>query len=421
VTGDRIAIVLVLVVAFAIRLGFAATLPVFQAPDEEAHFRYVEHLGKFFSLPTQPERGLELFADPMHQAYQPPLAYALFVPALRVAAASDASAAARLRVLRTQNALYGAVTVWIGVLVSARLTRRGDPRRLLTAIALAFLPGFAALGGAVNNDGLAILLAAVFWLTLIPAAGADRSAWRTGVVLAAACLAKLSNLALAPLLVVIPWWYGGRDMRGALRFAAVAAAVAVALMAPWFWHNSVTYGNPLAIGVGSLSFEWLATVLTPEQLAAAERMRLGNVLFQFFGRFGIANNLVWVGVPAVFIPLTLLGVFGWLRRPAVADVDAFDIWAPAWMLALALVSVALVEFSILYVGAWQGRYLYGALLPAALLFAGGTSRWLPAANARIALTVLAFACAAVDLVVLVKLARFFAERAPATWVSFTRL
>jgi hypothetical protein len=433
--SDRTGIVLVAAAAFVVRIAFAWTLPSFQAPDEEAHFRYVVFLGEQRALPIQPERSLELFADPMHQAYQPPLAYASFVPVERALAAAAAPLRLRLRAVRLQNALYGAMTVLIGGLVAMRLTRRGDPRRHLTAIALAFLPGFVAVGAAANNDSLANLIAAALWLTLIPAAGREPSAWRSGLLFGAACLAKLSSLVLAPLLFVVPLLQNRSDLRGALRFAAIAGATALLVLLPWLGHNVAQYGSPLAIGVGSIPFDWLESVLPGAELEGFTRARYGNAFFQFWGRFGIANNLTWIGVPIALAPIAGLAALGWLRRRPRADVhDAFDAWAPVWLLAAALATVGLVQFSLAYAGAWQGRYLYSAMLPWALLFAGGISRGLhfdvsadPAQrdrgspHARRVIAALALVLVAVDIIVLVKLLAFFAEAPPGRWLLFTRL
>jgi hypothetical protein len=449
--SDRAVIAVVVAAALAIRISFAWVVPVFQAPDEEAHFRYVEYLGVERALPIQPERSLELFADPMHQAYQPPLAYASLVPVDRAFAAAGASLRARLRAVRLQNALFGAATVWLGALVAIRLTRRGDPRRLLTALALAFLPGFVAVGAAANNDSLANLLAAALWLTLIPHPGpAQRSrasegrgrgkhaAWWSGVVFGAACLAKLSNLALAPLLLAVPLLRERGDLRGALRFAAIALATAGVVMLPWMAHNVVHYGSPLAIGSGSLAFDWLESIAPGAELEGLRRARYGNAFFQFFGRFGIANNLSWVGVPLALVPLALFAATGWLRRRPDAServagesgsLGSFDGWAPAWLLAAALATAALVQFSLAYAGAWQGRYLYSAMLPWALLFAGGLARWLPgdrrgeadARRATLAIAAVALLLVLTNLLALSKLAAFFAETPPGRWIFSTRL
>lgn len=434
--SDRTSIAVVVAAALAIRLAFAWVLPVFQAPDEEAHFRYVEFLGEERALPIQPERSLELFSDPMHQSYQPPLAYASFVPLERAAVAAGASLRTRLRALRVQNAIYGALTVWVGAIVATRLTRRGDPRRLLTAIALGFLPGFVAVGAAVNNDALANLLAAAFWLTLIPGEasagragqGARIAGW-SGAVLGAACLAKLSSLALAPLLFAVPWLRDRGDPRGALRFGAIALATAALVMLPWMAHNVSHYGNPLAIGAGSLAFDWIESVVPGAELEGFRRARYGNAFFQFFGRFGIANNLSWVGVPIALVPLAAIAAAGWLRGRRGRDrpeADDFDTWAPVWVLAVALATAALVQFSLAYAGAWQGRYLYSAMGPVALLFAGGLARWLPAGDAgerraRPVVAAIALLLVLVNAIVLAKLVTFFADTPPGRWIFFTRL
>jgi hypothetical protein len=419
---ERVGITALVAAALLVRIAFALVIPPLQAPDEQAHMHYVTHVREHRALPVHPqERSLEMWADPMAQAYQPPLAYLLFVPVEHLLAASGATPPARLRAVRIQNACYGAAAVWVGALVAARLTRRGDPRRLLVAIALAFFPGFVAVGSAVNNDSLANLLAAALWLTLVPGEGRGRSAWRTGLVLGAACLAKLSSLAFIPLLVFVPLLRRRGDFGGALRYALVAFAVAGLVMLPWMLRNLSVYGNPLAIGVGSVSFEWLATVLPTEQLAVATRPRPGNVFFQYWGRFGIANNLSWSGVPLVLMTLSSLALVGWVRARIPRPPDRFESWAPTFVLALALAFGGLVYFSLDYVGAWQGRYLYGAMVPVALLLAGGWARWLPAEKGWMPVAAIALALLAVDAVAWIKLQQFFATHPPASWILFTRL
>jgi hypothetical protein len=417
--GERVGIGVLVGAAFLVRIAFALAVPAFQAPDEQAHLRYVAHLREHRVLPVQPERSLEMFADPMHQAYQPPLGYLLFVPVEQWLAASDAKAPARLRAVRIQNAFYGAATVLVGTLLAARLTRRGDPRRLLVAVVLAFFPGFVAVGSAANNDSLANLLAAVLWLTLVPRDG--RSAWRAGLALGAACLAKLTSLVLAPLLLLVPLLQHRWDFRGALRFALVAGAIAALTMLPWMLHNVSVYGNPLAIGVGSLSAEWLATVLPADQLALAMRPRLDNAFFQFWGRFGVANNLAWSGVPIVSVTLVLLALVGWMWPRIPRPPDRFERWAPTFVVAVALAFGGLFYFSMGYAGAWQGRYLYGAMVPVALLLAGGWERRLPDRSWWVPVAVIALSLLAVDVIALVKLHQFFATHPPASWMFFTRL
>jgi hypothetical protein len=211
--------------------------------------------------------------------------------------------------------------------------------------------------------------------------------------------------------------------------------MAVLVLLPWMGHNLAQYGSPLAIGVGSIPFDWLESVLPGAELEGFTRARYGNAFFQFWGRFGIANNLTWIGVPIALVPIAGLAALGWLLGHPRADApDAFDAWAPAWLLAAALATAGLVQFSLSYVGAWQGRYLYSAMLPWALLFAGGFARLLrfdasaepeqrerAATHARRAIVALALALAAVNVIVLGKLLAFFAKAPPGSWLLFSRL
>ena len=162
--------------------------------------------------------------------------------------------------------------------------------------------------------------------------------------------------------------------------------------------------------MGSVSFEWLATVLPADQLAAATRPRLDNVFFQFWGRFGIATNLSWSGVPLVGVTLSALALIAWIRARIPHAPDRFESWAPVFALAVALTFGGLVFFSLGYVGAWQGRYLYGAMVPVALLLAGGWARGLPREKWWLLVAVIALVLLAVDVATWIKLARFFSTQ-----------
>jgi len=80
-----------------------------------------------------------------------------------------------------------------------------------------------------------------------------------------------------------------------------------------------------------------------------------------------------------------------------------------------LAAVGLVSFSLRYVGGWQGRYLYPALLPLVALLAGGWTRLLPARGTRPVVAVLAVLLCALAVGVLAAVARFYAATPPLKW------
>lgn len=404
--------------ALALRLALAWVTPPFEAPDEEAHFRYVEFVALHGELPVQPPRDIERDLDFWPQYYQPPLAYLLMAPleaGLRAAAVGEAG---RVRALRCHNAALGALAVAFAFWIACGLTPRGDPRRTLIALVVALLPGFAANGASVNNDSLANLLSIALWGPLL-AEDRRRGAWSAGLVFGAACAAKLTVLSQAPLLLLVPWLRRRDDPRAALRFACVAGGIAGLMLAPWLVRNAMVYGDPLAIGVGSMSFEWLAGVLPAEKLAEFTRPRPGHTFGIFFGQLGVFHNLVWTPIPVLWSALVALALFGWLRRGA--EPDPLAARGSAFVLAPLLASAGLVWFSLRYYGGWQGRYLFPAMLPISALLAVGWQRFSPGPRAWLLVAAIAALLLALDAGLVLELERFFSETPPLRWGFKTSL
>ena len=414
-SAERWALAALVSAALLVRLALAVVTPAFQAPDEEGHLYYVEFLGENARLPEQPARTIEVWLDPASHAYHPPLAYLSFVPLERGLSAAGASPEWKLRALRAQNALYGAATVWIGYLVVALLTPLRDPRRWMVAALLAFVPGFVGVTSSLNNDGLANLLALLLWVPLLGGVRRRLRPWLLGALFGAACLSKLTVLVLAPVLLIVPLLRRDVDRVKAVEQLLIAGAVAAVMAAPWMLRNQLVYGNPLAIGVGSFSFTWLQTLLPADVVARVAEPMPGKALLQFWGRFGIYNNLSWSPIPWVLLPLAAIALPGWLLAWRERARDALERSAPAFFAALVLSSAGLAYFSLTYYGGWQGRYVYPALLPVCALLAGGWSRVLPERSRIGFVGGLAGVLLALDGVLVWKLHAFFATQAPVSW------
>jgi hypothetical protein len=403
---------LLLAAALALRVAAAFAIAPLQAPDERAHLAFVDHLLEQRRLPVQPPADWHAAAQRWEEFFQPPLAYLLYVPAALTATALGASRVGRLRVLRLQNALYGSAAVAVAFVALARLGAAGDPRRWLVAGLLAFLPGFVGTTSAVNNDGLACLLASAVWLPLLGPATRWRNAL-LGLLLALACLAKLTAIALLPVILCEPLLRRA-PRREFLRRAIVVGAWVSLLLGPWLVRNLALYGDLTGGARGFLSFGSLKGVLPPDAFEAVTRPDPGKAFLQFWGRFGVANNLDWVAVPALWIPFFAAGVLGWLRRTPPGG-DRLRRAAPLFLLAVAVSATALVALSLQYYSGWQGRHLYAALLPTAALLAGGWAsalgrRLTPAVVGAVLLTWLAL-----DLALVWKLQQFFLDTRPLRW------
>jgi hypothetical protein len=388
----------------------AFSIAPLQAPDEAAHLRYVQTLGDTGHLPVQPTTSWPHW----EQYYQPPLAYGVFVAVDKITGAASRTEPDRLRALRVVNAALGTAIVAIAYVVVGRLVPPGDWRPTLAALTIALFPGFAGSASVLNNDTLSNLLTAALWLPLSSRESSGRAAVKAGLIFGAACLAKLSALALAPLLLIVPLCRDARNVAGAFRYSSVAGAVAATVLLPWMVRNYLVYGSPLAIDVGSISYGSLANILPEAMVAAAARSRPDRAFLQFWGHFGIYNNLHWNVIPYVLVPLASLALLGWVRRAPTAD-GAFTRGALAALAALALAATGLTAFSLRYYAAWQGRYLYTTAVPVAMLLAGGWHRIVPA-RLRAAFTfVLVAGLLALDTILVLRLHEFFAATPQAQW------
>jgi Predicted membrane protein (DUF2142) len=260
-------------------LAWSLIVPAFQVPDEPDHYAYVEQLAthgrppandaaaiarlssseqalliglntdrvRFHdyvpSLTTQAQQDAlrgALDAEPsrgdgngvsLAGSPQPPLYYALQVPAYAVGASG--SPLLSLQLMRLFSALLGGVTV-LCVFLFLREALPAQPWTwTVGALGVAFQPLFGFISGGVNPDALLFATAAALFLCL--ARGFRRGltpalALATGAALACGLLTKLNFAGLVPgalvALVVLGVRAEGARSPRALRLPALAAAVA---------------------------------------------------------------------------------------------------------------------------------------------------------------------------------------------------
>jgi hypothetical protein len=399
--------------------GYAISTPSFEGPDENSHYEYAQFLAHAGTLPLAPglatARGLPQ-TDGAVLAHHPPLYYALLATAMRAAGRADtvfgplahpgfgnpASPAPHLHylhgsgqgegilvLLRLLSVALGAITI----VCVHRLGRRccPDAPRVadLAALLVACLPMFSFLHGVLNSDVLATTLAAAVLLQLTGALPAERIPMRTaaalGALLGMALLTKLTTLFLLPLTALVfavVWWRRrGQDGGTVLRAALLTLLVMLAVSGWWFVRNAQLYGDPLALSVHDAAFQPLPPELRWRYLLGTEPVAfLPAVFASLLGQFGWFSlpphpALLWVAAAVTALAAVGLAVAAFARERRH--------WpAPAWLLGLAalLVFAGTAHFN------WkarqpQGRLLFAAVGPAAVLLAAGlvqlsaTLRW----------------------------------------------
>ncbi|MEJ2209931.1 MAG: glycosyltransferase family 39 protein [Anaerolineae bacterium] len=407
--GWLLAVILLLYVVLA--AGYSVTIPLGEAPDEVPHFTYVRYLARHGRLPTTTEE---------HEAFQPPLYYALGAaltfwieddPAAPFAVrhnaqydAADPRAPKNLllhtageawpfrgwalawHLVRLLSIALGATTVWAIYHLGSLLfpSRRAIP--LVMAGLVAFTPQFLFLSAVANNDNAATTFSA---LVLWQAAALlydrrPRAFWPRagllGLLLGRGLLSKASLAALVPVvglaLLLAALRRRGAPGPRALGTAALGlglAGVVTAAVAGWsFVHNWLLYGDPLA-----WSFVLQTNALREGPLTADVLAWLFRGAFRSFwlGWIGIAFDdwIYWL-IGAVCLA-GLAGFVVWLARRWRGLDGAFR-WTLGLLGLHAAITVAsLLQWTATVLGTDQGRLLYPLLPAVALVLAAGWAWW----------------------------------------------
>jgi hypothetical protein len=375
-------------------LGYSLLMPVWEAPDEPAHYHVAWFLARRARFPS-PELNYE--------ASQPPGFYYLgswviraldtvdrgysqyyfphenkFNIGMRVQRFDWGPANYRfmpaVHILRWINILFGAAALWLSW-KALRLIAPDEPVLRVAALALAALtPQFLHIMSSVSNDALGTLAGALlFYLALRIMKEPSGPLILLSILLALILplTTKLTVLPVSLALLGIVGWQAFRTLR--LRRSLVFAGLGLVLVAGLLYFLA-----PGAIKSSASEIAWRLLTLRKNALTLDYLEFISiQIGWTYWGQVG------WlaVGPPGwVVAALTLAWCAGaalnvrWLANKR-ATLPQFQLWMATW--SIALLTIAAVARNALTTSATQGRLLFPAIGALSVIALSGWHATLP--------------------------------------------
>lgn len=407
--------VLALIALAYVSLGamYVVNTPPWQAPDEPAHYNYIAQVAAEGCCPVIEPSDWDMaelealkadqFPDDAdlsavtYEDWQPPLYYLITAPFFEYSQGS-------LTAMRSASLIFGLGTVLAAYWVLARLFPRHRVLALAAAAFVAFIPQHVAVLASVNNDSLAGLLFNILMVIALGYVGNPTGIDHDGKIVpfdesmrphAAAIggffglilLTKLTPVlpALVVILLAVAWRWRieGRSVMWLIPELLWGIGFGLLIGLPWWVRNSLIYGFPDMLGMDAHNAAVVGQLRTTDYIAEVGQPAywtayLSTTFRSFFGVFG------WMAVPMQPRDYWLIVAFLlWTGIGLILLIRFHDLWklvpqqrAGVWILLLAGFAAfpSYIYYNLTFVQ-FQGRYLYTALIPIALLIAAGGWGW----------------------------------------------
>ena len=309
-----------------------------------------------------------------YEAFQPPLYYALALPAW-FAGHAIGGALGSLYAVRIFDAVLAALLAPLAMMILLALWPGHQGAAWAAAGLTAVLPGVALNLTSVTNDVLVSVLGALCTLVAVTGKWSWRRALVLGALFGAALLTKTSAIGIAPALA-IALLQTRRD--GGVRSLLIAGAVAAACVIPWLASNAAIYGELLT------TREQLAMAAFPPRTIDPGFWSVSTlhafVTFWTGDPFLSMPGAVALAIVAAFISaLAGVGVWrGWRHHRRGMSLRVLGI------LAAATAGAALVSLTSPVLAAFNapGRLAYDAVAAAMALVGAGLWVELPSPRLR---------------------------------------
>ncbi len=386
--NERRWLTLIFVLYFLLAVGYSVLMPIWEAPDEGAHYHVSWHLMRYHEYPTlavnyeahQPRAFYYLGAwvlqaldnmNPEFASYHFPeeYKYNIRVPERRFDWTDENyRLLLGVYVLRWINILFGGVALWLNWKTFKQVTP-AQPTLSLAALALAALmPQYLHIMSSVNNDALGVLAGALLFYLAVRFLMAPTVLSAMLVAVLAILLPLFTKLTVLPVsaavLVVFAWkWFFGFAQRRWLLYSGLLVLLGAGILYLLF---------PDIVQFALSEIQWRLFSFRRNALTAEYLQRItSQLLWTYWGKVG------WLAVGLPFwsvVLLTGLGLIGMAlqaRRLIAlrANHPELGLWLVTGLIAVCTV-LAVFRNGLTTFGA-QGRLLFPAIGALSILMVVG--------------------------------------------------
>jgi hypothetical protein len=373
---------------FLLAVGYSLLMPIWEAPDEGAHFHLAWYLARKDQFATE-EKNYEarqprayyyfgsviirvldkINPDFSDYTYPREFKYNIRIPEARFDwNAGNYRFLLGVYMLRWVNILFGALALWLNW-KAFQLIAPGSPWLRMAALALmALTPQYLHIMSSVNNDTFGTVAGALlFYLTIRVVK--EPANWLALVTAVLAIILPLTTkltvlpVSLAVLLIIAGKWFFGFKQKRLVIISSLVIVVCAGLLYVFF---------PETIQTASSEITWRLFGLRKKGVDLEYLITISRQILQtYWGKVG------WlaVGLPAgVVNSLTALGIVGagihiYRLIKLKTKEPQFTLWIATFVIAL--FTILAVTRNGLTTGATQGRLLFPAIGALSILMLSG--------------------------------------------------
>jgi hypothetical protein len=382
-------LIIIILLAIAVRIPWLAMIPQAEAPDENMHCWVINYISDNLRLPDRQaieHSGLEAAYGSI-----PPFAYLPHIILLKLLQPNVPAPPSRIITLHLLITRLGSLFMSIIVVAATWWTgRKLFAGRRLAALAvpllIVFHPQFVFLSSYANNDMTAAALASLILVNIILAFDNGLSAptiLSLAVLLSWLILSKYSGLHLLPiacLAIPISAYLHKQKIHIWLRYE-LALLFLIALMTGWWFIRNYLQFDGDITGVKTMNHLWLTVYHSYSGPPLAMQAVIFSssfwrtLFFSFWGWFGyMTHSLPRIIYYAYLFFVLLSGCLGiryWYSNKDI-KINQHRTWTWLLFAACIILNLSLCAYCCCaHISGPQGRYLFPSEIPImALLIAG---------------------------------------------------